>query len=136
MITFGIAGLVDRFGARGAFDVGVWVVGGNLVHDALVAPVAMAVATGLALIIPRPWRTPLVTGLAASAIVVAFAYPALRGFGRKLNNPSLLPLDYGTAVLTVLATVWGAVVIWEGILLIERRFRKASRSQEPNRAVG
>ena len=50
-------GLVDRLGANGALDVGIWVVGGNLVHDAFVAPVMFALAAGIALIIRRPWRT-------------------------------------------------------------------------------
>jgi hypothetical protein len=121
VIAFGIAGVFDRLGPRGALDVGIWVVGGNIVHDVLVAPIALAVATGIALVVPRPWRAPLIAGLAANAVVVAVAYPALRGFGRKPNNPSVLPLDYDTAVLTVLAVVWSAVAVWYGVLLIERR---------------
>lgn len=129
VIAFGVVGLLDRFGARGTLDVGLWVVGGNVLHDAVIAPIAFVVAVGLALVVRRPWRAPLLAGLATSAMVVAVAYPALRGFGREANNPSLLPLDYGTAVLTVLAVVWGGVLAWAGIILIRRRIERSARSR-------
>jgi hypothetical protein len=121
VIAFGIAGLVNRLGARGTFDVGAWVVAGNVVHDAVIAPLVFAIGTGLALVMRPPWRAPLAAGLFASALVVAVAYPALRGFGRKPNNPSMLPLDYGTAVVTVLAVVWSCVVVWYVLLVVARR---------------
>jgi hypothetical protein len=120
VIVFGVAGLLDRLGARGTIDVGVWVVGGNLVHDAIIAPLGLLLALAVALVVHRPWRAPLAAGVVTSAIVVAVAYPALRGFGRKPRNPSVLPLDYDRAVLTVLAVVWGLVALWCGVLVVRR----------------
>jgi hypothetical protein len=125
IIGFGVHGLIERIGPGGALDVGIWVVGGNVAHDILVAPVTFAVVAAIALVIRRPWRAPLLAGLAASALVVATAYPALRGFGRKANNPTLLPLDYGTSVATALAVVWIAITGWCGLLVVARR--RASR---------
>jgi hypothetical protein len=128
VIGFGTSGLLDRLGLGGTFDVGLWVVGGNVLHDVVVAPVVLAVGTALAVVVGRPWRAPIVAGLVASAFVVAVSYPALRGFGRKPHNPSTLPLDYGTAVVTVLAVVWGVVVVWCGLLAARRLIAPPRRS--------
>ena len=37
-----------------------------------------------------------------SALVVAIGWPGLRGYGNKSDNATIHPLDYGSAVLTVL----------------------------------
>jgi uncharacterized membrane protein len=125
VIAFGIAGLYERLGTSGTVNVGLWVVGGNVVHDVVLAPLVLAVGAGLACVVRRPWRAPLAAGLVASAAVVGIAYPALRGFGRKPRNRTVLPLQYGTAVLTVLAVIWALVIVW--LVLIEARRSTALR---------
>ena len=50
---------------------------------------------------------PAATGVAASGIVVAFSYPLLRHFGRRADNPSILPLDYPRNVAVVPALIRG-----------------------------
>ncbi len=45
--------------------------------------------------------------------MLVVAIPLLGGYGAKPNNnPSILPLDYDAAVLTVLGVVWGLVGVW------------------------
>ena len=41
----------------------------------------------------------------------AFAYPAIRGFGRSKATPSRLPNNYATGLLTTLAFVWGVLAV-------------------------
>ena len=62
---------------------------------------------------PTPWRWPIRAAAIGSAIVLAVSYPALRGFGRETapGNATVLPLDYTTAVLTVLSVIWVAALV-------------------------
>ena len=60
------------------------------------------------------WRAPIQAGLMATAITVAIGWPGLRGYGRHLvpDNPSVQPLNYATAVGTVIGIIWAVVAIW------------------------
>ncbi len=69
----------------------------------------------LARFLPRCLRAPgPAPALFASAVVLLVGWAALRGYGRDQvpDNPTVDPLHYGTAVLTVLAVVWGAAIVW------------------------
>ena len=128
VIAFGAVGLVGAKGGwRGAAEVGAWVAAGHLLHDVVVLPVACLVGFGVARVVGPVWRVPVQAGLVASAVVLAVAYPALRGFGRKRSNPSLLPLDYTTATATVIAVAWALVGLWCAALAWRRR---STRSKE------
>ena len=114
VITFGITGLLRVTTLDAAKKIGIWVIGAVFVHDAIIAPVVALCALALVRWVPHPWRAPLATASAASAVATLIAYPALRGFGRThaADNPSVQPLNYTTALLTVLAVIWGAAAIW------------------------
>jgi hypothetical protein len=118
-----------RDGVATAAEVAAWIAGGHLLHDAVVAPAAAIVGLALAAVLAPAQRGPVRAGLVTSACVIAVAYPALRGFGAKPRNPSVLPLDYGTAVLTVLGVVWVVVAI---AMIARSRgdARRASRDRE------
>jgi hypothetical protein len=122
VIGYGIVGLVGaKGGAREAWEVAAWVAGGHVVHDLVVLPLTVLVGFGVARLVGPPWRGPVRAGLMASAVIVAVAYPALRGFGRKPGNPSVLPLDYATATLTVLGVAWAIVALWVSTRVWRRR---------------
>jgi hypothetical protein len=124
VIGYALVGLVSsRQGLDGAVRVGVWIAAGHLAHDLLVAPVIVIVGIGVARLVGPRWRPPIWFGLGASAVVIGVAYPALRGYGRNPANPSMLPLHYPSAVLTVLAVVWGVALVW---LAVRARARPTS----------
>ena len=85
-----------------------WIVGTAVAHDAIVAPVVTLVGLALAALLPRWARGPVATAVAASGVVVVFSYPLLRHFGRRADNPSILPLDYPRNVAIVLGRDLGA----------------------------
>lgn len=124
VIGLGVVGLMRaKYGISGALEVGAWVVGGHAVHDLLLAPAVFLVGILVARVLRPGWRAPIHFGLAASIATVAVAYPALAGYGRKPRNPTVLPLDYATAVLTVVGVVWLIVGVWLAALGARARRR-------------
>jgi hypothetical protein len=123
IMVFGVVGLVRAVPLRSVGQVAAWVVGADLLHDFLVAPVVCVAGFALARALPSPLRWPVRAGALGTAFVMVVAYPALRGFGRATapGNDSVLPLDYTTAVLTVLAVVWGVALVWGLTNVVTRR---------------
>jgi hypothetical protein len=127
-----IGGAVMAFGIRGAFmnsratDPAVlvqWVVGADLVHDLLIAPIAIGVGWAATRIVPLAARIPVQLGLVATGVVLIVGWAPLRGYGRATvpDNPSVQPLDYSTAILTVLVAVWVVVGAWITVRLVRAR---------------
>jgi hypothetical protein len=88
-----------------------WFIGGPLVHDGIVAPVVGLTGLALTRIVPRPWRTPVITGVVVSGVLALVAVPLLwRPYGTAVN-PGLHDRDYGTGLTVALATVWAAVIV-------------------------
>lgn len=114
VMAFGIRGVITEFGREQSTNLATWVIGADLLHDLLIAPIAILVGWSVVRLAPRRWRAPLNAGLLATGIVLGIAWPALRGYGRAIvpDNPSVQPLDYSTAVAWVLGVVWVAVAIW------------------------
>lgn len=112
VMVFGVAWVLGHPGKGKPVELAKWVIGANLLHDAVAAPVACLIGVLLVTRLPATVRAPVRAGLFASAAVLAVAYPALRGFGRSSTNPTELPLDYTTAVATSLGIVWAAAALW------------------------
>jgi len=64
--------------------------------------------------VPERVRAPVQGGLICAAIVTAFAYPFVRGFGLNGGNPTILPRNYGRGLALVLA----AIVIGTSVLAV------------------
>jgi hypothetical protein len=90
----------------------VFLVGADLTHDLVIAPLVCLVGVALARVAPTWLRAPVQAGLVASACVLAVAWLPLWGTAEPVGNPSIQPLDYTTATLTVLAVVWAAALVW------------------------
>ncbi len=99
-----------------------WIAGTAVAHDAIVAPLITVVGLGLAALLPRWARGPVTAAVAASGVVLLFSYPLLRHFGRRADNPSILPLDYPRNVAVVLGAIWAAAAV--GLVI---RFRQSRR---------
>lgn len=89
-----------------------WLVTGAVVHDLVVAPLTIAVGWLVVRFAPRAAKAPLQAGLVLSAILVAVAWPALRGYGRIPSNPTYLPRQYGPGLALSLLVVWVACGAW------------------------
>lgn len=88
-----------------------FVVGGVIVHDAIVAPLALAGGWALARLLRGRVRTAVQALLVMTLPLAAFSYPAVRGFGRRFANPTSLPHDYGRNVVVVVTAIAITVAI-------------------------
>lgn len=121
VIGFAVVGIMNSVWLRDRpAKVATWVIGGLVVHDALLAPVVTIAALLLGRLLPRWLRGPISAALVLSGLVLVFSYPLLRGFGRRDANPSILPLDYGRNVAIVLALVWLTALAFVGVRLVRR----------------
>jgi hypothetical protein len=133
IVVFGIAGLVSTTPFAAVVDVATWVVGLNLAHDIVLAPLVCVVGVVLARSVPLPWRAAIRAALVATAIATLLAYPALRGFGRDTvpDNPTVQPLDSTTALLTVIGVIWALALVWL-LAIATRRHRRRARGDDGN----
>ncbi|HET9143421.1 hypothetical protein [Actinophytocola sp.] len=96
--------------ASGAVQAAAWFVAGPLLHDAIFAPAAAAVAVVAARRLPVRWRAPVAAGGVLSAVLAILAVPLLwRPFGVP-TNPGLHDRDYTLGLLIALGVVWLGVL--------------------------
>lgn len=129
LIGFGVRGALGDAATRPPQSL-VWLVGADLVHDLVLAPLVGVVGFLVARFVREPWRAPVRAGLVLGGIVAIVGWPAWRGYGRDRlpDNASALPLDYTKSILTMLAVVWGGVLAWA---LVRRRAASRRLSASP-----
>ena len=121
VIAWGLVGIVsNRLDTRPA-NLARFVVGGALLHDLLVAPLAILAGVLVTRAVPPRARGPVQAALVVSAIVALFSFPLVRGYGLAANNPTSLPHNYGLNLLVVLGVVWAAA----GAAVVVRLKREA-----------
>jgi hypothetical protein len=127
--VYGLHGLIPALHGVTSRQFVQWFLGADLTHDLVVAPVACVVGLAIARLTSRGARAPVRAAVFASAIVIAVAWAPLRGYGRAVvpDNASVAPLDYSTAVLTVVAAVWTIAAGW----FVAGRLRRRRVSRRP-----
>jgi hypothetical protein len=110
-------------------SLGGWLVGGPIVHDALLAPLVGVGGVVIARVLPKPWRTPVGTGLVVSGILVVLSVPYLwRAFSGPVT-PGLHDRPYLLGLVIALAVVW-VVASASGLFATRRAHRPAPASGE------
>ena len=92
---------------RPVLDVVVWLAGGIVAHDAVLAPVVVGLGVLTATTAPAWLRPSLVRLLLVLGPLTLVAVPVLGHFGARPDNPTLLDRPYtaGWLVLALLAVV-------------------------------
>jgi hypothetical protein len=90
----------------------LWLAGGVVLHDAVLAPATLAAGLLLVRVVPSSWRGTVVAALAIVGTLTIVAIPVLGRFGARADNPTLLDRPYlaGWLALVLLVTA-GAVVV-------------------------
>ncbi|MBP2708235.1 hypothetical protein JOL79_31095 [Microbispora sp. RL4-1S] len=116
LILLGLAGLALNAGQADPLSWALWFGGGVVAHDFVLVPVTLALGVPLRRV-PRPYRV----GLVVAAMITLVSLPVVLGFGRRADNPSQLPLDYGRNLAAVLLGVAVAAVAADAWTRLRRR---------------
>lgn len=106
VIAWGVVGIVSNSLDTRPANLARFVVGGALLHDLLVAPLAILAGVLLTRTVPARARAPVQAALAITALVALFAFPLVRGYGLAANNPTSLPHNYGLNLAIILGVIW------------------------------
>lgn len=112
---YGAIELLD-LGLDNLRDTAIWLVGGVLLHDGVVAPLTVATGVLVMTALRRPLPAPVVTGAIVLATVTVVAVPVLGRFGARADNPTLLDRNYvlGWLALATLTVVVVGVAVAVG----------------------
>ena len=98
----------------------VWLAGGVIAHDFVLAPAVLVTGWLLVPMLPLRMRGPATAGAVVLGTVTLVALPVLGGWGRRADNPSLLPRDYWSGWL-LLATIVAIAVVAAGLVVRSRQ---------------
>ncbi|MGL5823996.1 MAG: hypothetical protein ACRCYU_04045 [Nocardioides sp.] len=92
--------------------VGIWMFGGVLLHDAVLAPLVIGICLLGTRLQPRWLATAAAITLIVFGSLTLLALPVLGRFGSKPDNPTLLDRNYleGWLLLGVLIAAGGALI--------------------------
>jgi hypothetical protein len=109
------------------FGAGVWLIGGVILHDAVLAPLVIALSYLALRSVPRDRLAPWVVVLVVVVPVTLVGVPELGRFGARADNPTLLDRQYwlGWAVMVTLVVV--SVVVGEAA---RRRFGRVRGGED------
>jgi hypothetical protein len=126
LMAYAVAGAItdrsDRIGGHLLFLVVVL-----LSHDWILMPLAIAIGALLTRTVPSHARAETTAAAYISGVLLVIALPLVLGLGRRPDDPSALPLNYGRGLLISLAVVWlaaGAILLYR-----RRRRRRPTRSR-------
>jgi hypothetical protein len=123
VIGYALAGIVENSESTMPLTLGTWLVGGNVLHDLLAAPIIFVTGWVIARLVPTSLRRAVVVGMALSATVVLVGVIPLRGYGDRPANPTLQPLDYRSSVLSALGIAWAVAAAVAAFDVWNRRHR-------------
>jgi hypothetical protein len=107
-IGFGVVSVLDHAGATHPLAFTAYLLGAVVAHDFVLIPMVLGFGIVVGRRIPARVRGPFLAAMVVSGVLVLASYPALRGFGRLADNPSLLPRDYAAGLSLALSVVWAA----------------------------
>ena len=81
VMAFGVRGVIMDSRATHPTELARWVIGADLLHDFLLAPLVIAGGWIAVRVVPRAWRVPVQAGLVASGVVALVGWAAWRGYG-------------------------------------------------------
>ena len=103
-------GVVLAVGTKPTLEGGLWLAGGTLVHDAVLAPVVGLTGWLVTRTLPLLWRAPVAVGASTTGVLVLLALPELVRPYPAPVNPGLHDRDYGTALVAGVVVVWVLVL--------------------------
>lgn len=109
--VYGAYLLLSRQDLDQLLSAAIWLAGGVVVHDGLVALAALGLVALGARLLPAAARTPAAVGFVVLGSITILAIPMLGRFGAKDDNATLLDRNYGLGWLGIVVLVVAAVLV-------------------------
>lgn len=90
----------------------VWALIGVLLHDAVFAPVCVALGFAGRRVLPHKWWTPVLVAALLTVVLVLLAIPVYDKPGIHLDNLTVLDRDYATGFWIALGVVWASALLY------------------------
>lgn len=133
LATYGGWLLVSRQDLDQIAGAVVWLVGGVLLHDAVLAPLTILLAALAARWLPDEVRRPAAVAMIVVGPLTLLAVPVLSGFGAKPGNAGLQDRPYLTSWLVLLALAVVAVAV---AAVVVRSFQGGPAREEGSDGTG
>ncbi len=130
-VVIGLCGaylLLSRQDHDQLFSAAIWLASGVVLHDFVLAPVALVLVAGGGRLVPPGFRAPAAAGLVVLGTATILAIPVLSGMGERPDNPWLLDRNYQVGWLVLAGLVLLAVVVGGLVLRARRHPRSAGDS--------
>jgi hypothetical protein len=108
--AYGVWLLLD-LGRANLVATTTWLIGGVILHDAVLAPMTIAVALVALRLVPRDRLAPWVVALVVLAPVTILSIPVLGRLGARPAEPSLLDRHYWLGWFALVAVVGAAILV-------------------------
>ena len=112
LIGYGIVGLLRNATDTHPGNFLAFFLGSALAHDLVLVPLVLAIGWLGLRRVPPAARPAIAVTLVVAGPIALYAYPFIRGYGRDRHNPSLLPNQYGWALVTTIALVAATAALW------------------------
>jgi len=126
LALFGVYELLSR-GFADLVGTAVWLVGGVVLHDGVLAFATVAAVWAGALLVPRRHRAPVAAAFLVLGTVTVSAIPVLGRFGARPDNPTLLDRDYVAGWLVFAGLVCACTAL---AMLLGRRWSRGDRGSD------
>ncbi|MDF1703205.1 MAG: hypothetical protein P1U38_00360 [Aeromicrobium sp.] len=103
--------LMRDFTGQQVVSTGVWLAGGILVHDAVLAPVTVGLGVLASRLLPGHFRAATSVAFLLWATLTVVFLPVLSGQGGKPGNDSILNRPYLASWLVLTGVLAGAAII-------------------------
>ena len=90
----------------------VWALIGVLLHDAVFAPVCVALGCAGRRLLPHRWWTPVLVAALLTVVLALLAIPVYSKPGLHLDNPTVLDRDYQAGFWIAVGVVWAAALLY------------------------
>jgi len=118
-------GILRDRGETDPVGLAIWLGGGVVLHDFVLAPVVLLLGVGVVRVVPVSVRAPVVVGLISAGTLVLVGVPVVLASRRQVANPTVLPGNYVLGLVGAVATV--AVLTAAGVGWIVLRRRRGQR---------
>lgn len=124
--------LVDSQDGAELRSVCVWLAAGVVVHDAVLAPVALVLGWATGRVLPRAAAAGAAVVFVVLGPLTLIAVPVLARSSTDVVNPTLLTRDYGLGLLE-LAVVALMLGVWVGVAVLRSAERRRRGGTDPRR---